>query len=161
MHMRPDETVIQKYRHHPFPFFLQMLLMGFATVILYAGLPFFFANSSADTLFMAQVILGIVLVLFLLHLTLMYWGDALVLTNYRLVSIDWKFFTLQTEEEINLYGIREVETVDHGLLNYIPLFNYGTVVVFSEGEARLTFPYAPAPDSIKHAILSYVPTTST
>lgn len=160
MHLRPDETIIEKYRHHPFPFFLQMLLMGFASVILFAGIVLFFPDVSSDILFTVRLVLAILLLLFIAHLVLVYWGDALILTNYRLISVDWKFFHWQTEEELGLHSVKEVETSDNGLLRYIPLFDYGIVRVFSEGKGEISFSQAPSPDKIKHAILTYVPNTN-
>lgn len=157
MHMRPNEKIVEKYRHHPFPFFLQMLLMGFASVILYGGVLLFSPDVSGGTLFTIQLVLGIILLLFIAHMALIYWGDSLVLTNYRLIAIDWKFFHWQTEEEVGLHSIQEIETSDKGLLKYIPLFAYGTITIRSEGTAHILFENAPEPDKIKHRILVYAP----
>ena len=93
MDLREGEKILKTYRHHPTPFVWTMiktlLIASLSYVFLYFSLPFL----SFSWVVISHIIFFSILVLIIIYLSLIYWLDALIITNQRVISIDYKFLT--------------------------------------------------------------------
>lgn len=155
MHLRDHETIRRIYRRHYFPYFLDVLKL------LVASFPFFFVlyliQDGVSFLVFSLIVTGIVL-LFLIaffYMTFIYWADKLVITNFRVVFIDWKLLNVNTENEAELKDIQDIHVRGKGILAFIPFLNYGTLTIATAAsEVCVRFEYAPGPDTIKRFIFA-------
>jgi len=150
MHLDVDEKIIKIYHHHPTPFVFQML-KAIAGTFPFLLLLFVFQNTISD---MWYIILNLaVFFLFALvvtYLSLIYWLDKMVLTNKRIVHIDWKYLTARGEGDVLLSQIEDIQTEEKGLLAYFKVFDYGLFKLDTASSyVALEFKYAPDPEGIR------------
>ncbi len=155
MHLRDHETIQQTYRHHYFPFALQMLKL------LAASAPFYFILFALENgLTTAQFYIGFSLVTLLfifvfLYVAFIYWADRLVITNHRVIHVNWKLLNVTEEHDAELKDIQDITIKDKGVLAFIPFLNYGTLTIeTSASKLSVHFDLAPNPDKIKRFIFS-------
>lgn len=85
----------------------------------------------------------------------LYYSDSLVITNNRIVHLDWKTFFHREEVVAQLEDIQNISTVENGVLSYLPLFDYGTFKVeTSSTKSIITFNEAPDPEGLRFYIYS-------
>ncbi|MFA7278180.1 MAG: hypothetical protein WC101_04335 [Candidatus Gracilibacteria bacterium] len=102
--------------------------------------------------------LGLVTIFFVLvfmYVSFIYWADKLVVTNFRVIFVDWKLLNLSSENEAEIHDIQDIHIVDKGILSAIPFLNYGTLTIATAAsEISVRFTSAPDPDQIKRFIFS-------
>ncbi|MBT5346573.1 hypothetical protein HOJ01_03410 [bacterium] len=64
-------------------------------------------------------------------MTLIYWLDKLIITNQRLIFINWISITNVHEREINLKDIQDIASFERGLIRFISVLSYGKIVIKS------------------------------
>ena len=150
IHLKSGEEVVKIYHHHPFPFVVQLLKTVAASV------PFFFLlyliKSAIPTQYFIWSVIFVVLLfsIVILYLALVYWLDRLVVTNKRIVHIDWKFLTIRDEGEALLYDIQDIHTQERGILSSLYLFDYGILrLETASSKTTILFTEAPDPEGIK------------
>ena len=150
MELRENEQVLKIFRHHPTPFIFQIV----KTIL--AFFPFFFLVVLLREAFSTKWFLLTHLMLFLLftlvvvYLALIYWLDQLVVTNQRVIHIDWKYLTVRDEAEALLDDIMDVQTEEKGILSKLRFFDYGTLRMdTSSSYVTLEFFDAPDPEGIR------------
>lgn len=155
MHLGKGERILKIYYHHPTPFVFDLLKLILAT------LPFYFLLFIMGNSFEFGVVLALHLIVVLLfslvaiYLTLIYWLDRLIVTNKRIVFIDWKYLTIKTEHEASLYDIEDITSQEKGIIALLPFFDYGTIVIkTASAKTLITFPQAPDPEGVKKFIHS-------
>lgn len=153
MHLREGEKILRVFRHHPTPFVFDLLK------VVAAALPFFIIlyalrdGLSTKWFILWHVILLAVFSLVMVYLSLIYWLDKLVITNFRIVHIDWKYLTIRNEAEALLDDIQDVQTHEKGLLSYFRVFDYGTLKLDTASSyVTLEFFDAPNPEEIRRFI---------
>lgn len=153
MHLQEDEQLIKTYHHHPAIFLFKAL--NFTIV----SLPFFFvATFFSGLLNTAQMVMvyGGIATVFALLLTYelyFFYFDRLVITNKRILHVDWNGAFSRSEHEAELSDIQDVGTEENGLLAFIPFFDFGTFVVETAStKTTITFKDAPDPEGIKHFV---------
>lgn len=153
MHLREGEQILKIYHHHPTPFVYQILKAILAT------LPFFFLLFILQTAFSstAYVIAHLVILsgfsILIVYLSLIYWLDKLVITNLRVIHIDWKYLTIRDEAEGFLDDIQDILTSEKGLLSYFSFFDYGAINIdTASSRVTLVFDDAPNPEGIRQFI---------
>jgi hypothetical protein len=159
MELNNGERIIRIYHHHPFPFMVQMLK------VLGASIPFFvLLYSISSALTPHQIIIGIstIVILFslvIIYLALIYWLDKLVITNQRVVYIDWKMLTKRDEGEALLYDIQDIHTEEKGILSAFYMFDYGIIrLETAASKATVVFTEAPDPEGIKAFLTDHIKT---
>jgi uncharacterized membrane protein YdbT with pleckstrin-like domain len=161
MKLQKDEEIVKVVHHHPFPFIIQM----FKTVG--ASLPFFFliylfstGSSSAIPYFylvIANISVIIIFSLVIIYLALIYWLDKLVITNQRVVHIDWELLTLKKEYSGLLHDIQEISSQEHGILSAIYVFDFGTIKLeTASSKTTILFTDAPDPDGVKAFLMQHI-----
>jgi hypothetical protein len=88
-------------------------------------------------------------------MTFIYWADKLIITNFRIVFIDWKLLNVNTENEAELKDIQDVHVRGKGIFSFIPFLDYGTITIATAAsEVCVRFELAPGPDRIKRFIFA-------
>ncbi len=150
MDLQKDEILVKTFHHHPTLF----LMRGMG--ILIVSFPFFMVATFFAGLLtpMQQIILYLTIAAFfggfLVYDQVLYTLDRLVITNKRILHIDWKSAFKKSETEAEIVDIQDIKTVDSGILSSIPFFNYGALTIeTSSSKISIIFTEAPDPDEIK------------
>ncbi len=153
MNLREGEQILKIYHHHPTPFVFQILKVVLATS------PFFFLLFILQSAFstfayvIAHLIVLAIFSLVVVYLSLIYWLDKLVITNLRVIHIDWKYLTVRDEAEGLLDDIQDILTAEKGLLSFFPFLDYGDIKIdTASSHVTLTFEHAPNPEGIRQFI---------
>ena len=157
MQLQNGEKIIKIYHHHPFPFIIQIIKA------LGASLPFFLLlYLLSPSLNYEYTIIGIMVILALftvviIYLALIYWLDKVIITNKRIVHIDWKVLSQRDEGEALLSDIQDIQTKEKGILSAIYLFDYGLIrVETAASKATIIFTEAPDPEGIKKFLMQHI-----
>lgn len=103
------------------------------------------------------VVIGIFLII-LKHHAFVYWMDRLIITNQRVIYVNWKFLTIRDEDETELNDIQDIHTKEKGLLSALNIFDYGTFKLQTASHiTAITFLDAPDPEGIRHYIYHIKP----
>lgn len=153
MHLKQNECVVKTFHHHSLTFFFRALK------ILAVSLPFFlvgfFISTSLD---MAQTIIlyssiGIFFGALITYDLFFFYLDRLVVTNYRIIHVDWKGAFKRDEHEAELIDIQDIATEESGILSALPIFDFGLFrLQTASTKTTITFENAPDPEGIKHFI---------
>lgn len=153
MHLSPDEKILKVFYHHPTPFIFNLLKLIFATLPFYFILFVLKDGFSFGAIVTMHIVVVLLFSIAAVYITLIYWLDRLIITNKRIVFIDWKYLTVKTEHEATLNDIQDITSTEKGLIALIPIFDYGTIVVkTASAKTLIDFPQAPDPDGIKKFI---------
>ena len=153
MNLHDEENVIKVYHHHPTTFVLRA--MNYVIV----SIPFFFVGSFFSALLsggqMFFIYLGIaVLFIFLAFYDLaLFYLDHLVITNRRIIHVDWKSALSRREAEAELLDIQDITTKEMGIFSAMRIFDYGLFMLETAStKTSIIFTDAPDPEGIKHFI---------
>jgi len=157
MKLQKDEEIVKVIHHHPFPFIIQM----FKAVS--ASLPFFFLIYLVSTavpffyLVIANIAVIIIFTLVIIYLALIYWLDKMVITNQRVVHVDWELLTLKKEYSGLLLDIQEISSQEHGILSALYIFDFGTIKLeTASSKTTILFTDAPDPDGVKAFLMEHI-----
>ena len=158
MELREGEYVMKVFRHHPTPYIFNLLK------IIGATLPFFFLlfisqeSLPGNVLFWSHFVILVFFALVVTYYSLIYWLDKLVITNYRIVYIDWKLLTQRNEAEAALSDIQDVRTRENGFLSFFKFFDYGYLRLDTASSSiTLEFFDAPDPEGVRQYIYHIMP----
>ena len=99
MQLQRGEQVIKIYHHHPFPFIMQIIKA------LGASLPFFFLLYLFSSVMKYEwIVISILLIMaiytvIIVYLALIYWLDKLVITNKRIIHIEFTKGKVRIKDE--------------------------------------------------------------
>jgi len=145
MHLREGERIVKIFHHHPTPFLydlIKVIIGAFPFVFL---LFLFKAALSSKAFSIALSIIVGLFILVVIYVSLIYWLDKLVVTNLRVVLIDWKYLTIRRETEALLNDIQDIKTKENGFLASLKFFDYGEFTL-ATASAKVTFTFIDAPD---------------
>lgn len=153
MKLSEGEQILRIFHHHPTPFFFdifKVILGSFPFMFLI----FLFKATMSDSVFLiSNIVLLVIFSLVIIYVSLIYWLDKLVITNLRIVNVDWKYLTVRNEAEAMLVDIQDILTYEKGWLAYFKAFDYGTLKLdTSSSYTTLEFFDAPSPEEIRRFI---------
>jgi hypothetical protein len=153
MRLGQDERIVLIVYHHYMPFIYQVLQLIFIALPFYFGIYFLSPVFTLKTIILSYLILSVILLFIVVYLGLIYWLDKLIITNKRVIFIDWKYLTVKVESEASLNDIQDVVSVEKGILTFFPIFQYGTLIVKTASQkANVEFPQAPRPSILQKFI---------
>lgn len=153
MRLGHDERIVLIVYHHYMPFIYQVLQLIFIALPFYLGIYFLSPVFTLKTTILSYLILSVILLFIVVYLGLIYWLDKLIITNKRVILIDWKYLTVKIESEANLDDIQDVVSIEKGILTFLPIFQYGTLIVKTASQkANVEFPQAPRPSILQKFI---------
>lgn len=158
MILREGEKILKTYRHHPTPFILGM------SKVIAGALPFFiliyFAKDSMSggAFFGLHALLFLIFTLVLTYRALVYWLDRLIVTNHRIVHVDWKYLTIRNEYEADLIDIQDIITKEKGFLSAFWFFDYGEFrLETASNRSIIVFENAPDPEGLRQMVYKLKP----
>jgi hypothetical protein len=153
MQLRAGEKVIRVFYHHYMPFIYRMVK------VVLGSLPFFFIAylfspiMSMGTLYLVNIALIVFFILVVVYVSLIYWMDRVIITNQRVIYIDWKTLVLKNEVATNLEDVQDIFSKERGIISAIPCFNYGELRIQTASHiVAVVFEEAPNADGIKDFI---------
>lgn len=153
MKLKENEAVVKVFHHH----YMALMLRELKVVII--SVPFFFVASFISPLlnnwqmfFIYASIVAVFLGL-IMYDGILYWLDRMVVTNMRVLYVDWKNIFSRSEHEAELVDIQDIETTEAGILSFLPIFDYGNFTLeTASAHTIINFTEAPDPEGIKHFI---------
>jgi hypothetical protein len=153
MNIREGERILKIFYPHvtPFIFYILKAMLGVVPLFLFLFV-FSFVFSSAWYFFI-HIVLILLFGVIVGYMSLIYWLDRLVITNRRIVHIDWKNLTSRNESEALIADIQDVQTEEKGILSYFRSFDYGTIRMDTASSyTTIEFKNAPDPEGIRRYI---------
>ena len=153
MQLREGEQILKVYHHHPTPFVFSILKVIVATLPFFLML--FWLQEALSTMWyvIAHLVVFFIFGIVVTYASLVYWLDKLIITNRRIVYIDWKYLTVRDEAEAFLTDIQDVQTNEKGVFSYFWIFDYGTLRLDTASSyVTLEFIEAPNPEEIRRFI---------
>lgn len=152
MILRENEQVLHIVYHHFLPYVkrcIYFILITFIFSIFIYFLLEFFMNFK----FIILTVYFLALLLAFLNMTFIYWLDKLVITNQRLIYINWISVTNVQENEINLKDIQDIASFDRGIIRFVPFLSYGKIVIKSSAyRFDISFEEIGKPKSVREFI---------
>ncbi len=153
MDLREGEKILKVYRRHFTPYLIKQIK------VLIGAFPFFFmaflfrtALSNTAYIIMHLSIFFLFALVFI-YVTLIYWLDKLIITNKRIIFVNWRYLTARDEAEALLDDIQDIQTHERGLLSAINFFDYGTLRLDTASSyVTIEFVDAPDPEGIRKYI---------
>lgn len=153
MDLQNEENVLKEYHHHPTIFFYRLFNFVIVSLPFYLVASFF--NTVLNAWLMAAIYGGITIIFSLValyDLTLFYM-DKLVVTNRRIVHVDWKSAFSRAEAEAEFADIQDISTKEMGIFSKLWIFDYGLFMLETAStKTSVIFNDAPDPEGIKHFI---------
>ncbi len=153
MKLKHNEEIIKTLHHH----FTAIVFRELKVAIL--SMPFYFVASMFAPVLNGWQMLYLYAAVTILFLSIimydgiLYWMDRLVITNMRILYIDWKNPFSRSEHEAELSDIQDIETTESGILSFLPIFDYGNFTLeTASAHTIINFNEAPDPEGIKHFI---------
>lgn len=153
MDIRSGESVLKVYHHHPTPFILKLLKL-IVVFIPFFVLLFGFQEVFSTTAFVVtNIVLFVIFALTVLYFSLIFWLDKLVVTNQRVVFINWKLLTSRDEAEAQLDDIQDIRTKEKGVFSYFKFLDYGYFRLdTASSNVVIEFVDSPDPEGIRQFI---------
>jgi len=150
MDLREGEKILKVYHHHPTPFAFKFIKIALSMVPFYIFL--FLIDSSMDpgTYIFIHIVLAVIFLLLVSYISLVYWLDKLIITNMRVVFIDYKYLTTKEDSFVDISDIQDIKTRENGVLSYFWIFDYGSFEIeTSSSTISIIFPNSPCPETIR------------
>jgi hypothetical protein len=158
MQLREGEKVLKIYHHHPTPFAIDLIKIIAGSFPFFLLLYLFGPTMSTKAYVIAHLIVILLFTLILIYQALVYWLDRIVITNLRIIHIDWKYLTKRDEYEADLNDIQDISTKEKGILSAFWLLDYGDLVLQTASHTSIIqFTEAPDPEGIRQFIYRIKP----
>lgn len=158
MELREGEHILKVYHHHHTPFIWDLLKIIVGAFPFFLLLYFFGSTMSTESYVIANIIVVAIFTLLIIYQSLIYWLDKLVITDHRVVFIDWKFLTIRKEYEAELRDIQDIHTKEKGVLAVFKWLDYGTFSVQTSSHISIIeFVDAPDPEGIRQFLYTIKP----
>ncbi len=147
------ENMVKTFFHHPFPFFMFVVKTIIVSLPCYVVATFFQGLMSPMDMFIVYAVISAIFVLIIAYEASLYFLDRLIITNIRIIHVEWKNLFDVDESEAEFEEIQDIETREHGILSAVPFLNYGSFeVATASTKIAVIFHNAGDPESIKHFI---------
>lgn len=153
MRLDDDEIKVKSFFHHFLPFLFFAVKLAIVSLPFYLVATFFRDLIGRNNMFLAYLGITLVFLLVALYESFLYFMDRLVITNKRIVHIEWKNLFNVEESGAEFKEIQDIETSEPGILSRIPLFDYGKFILETAAtKTAIVFINAADPEGIKHFI---------
>ena len=155
MLLTKDEFVLKIFYHHYTPFFFNVFKLVFFIMPFYLILYLIKDTLTFKVIFIVHLVLLFVFIALLIYLTLIYWLDRLVITNKRVIFIDWKYLTVKKISEVEFGDIIDVEVHTSGIFSKFKFLDFGSIdLLTSTSKVAISFPQAAYPIKLRTYIQS-------
>lgn len=155
MELQQTEQTLKTYHRHLFPYLWLAIRTSLVALPFYLLAYIFSAYLSEIQLLTFVFVVTIGLGLLLSYISLLYWLDKLVITNQRVLFVNWKTLLSREEDSTDLIDIQDIATHEFGFLSAFKLFDFGTLTITTASpKIGIIFDSAPNPEGIKNMIES-------
>ncbi len=150
MKLQVNEKIIKVYHHHSIFFFWRSLKAWSASLPFFLVLFILGPSIPNSVYFVTFLTIFLSFAVINIYDFTMYYLDTLVITNQRVVHLDWinPFKYLETQASLN--DIQNIESEENGFLSKIPWLDFGTFLVETASTRTvISFAEAPDPEGIK------------
>lgn len=155
MQLRSGEKILKVYHRHIFPTIVQIIK------IVIGSLPFFviiYFSRNSLSVGGLSIAFGVIIAIFgilILHVFIDDRLDRLIVTDQRVIFIDWKMIIFKIENELDIKDIQEITFSSRGVLSFFRIFDYGRCTIETASyDVSITFEDAPHPSQIRDFIIS-------
>lgn len=153
MHLREDEHILKIFHHHPTPFVFDILKVIVATFPFFLVLFLFKETMSTKWFVLLHVIIFGLFAFAIVYMSVIFWLDKVVVTNERVIYINWKSLFIREEAEAFWAEIQDVKTQEKGFLSYFWVFDYGYFrIETAASHVTINFMDAPDPEGMRQFI---------
>jgi len=139
MILRKNEQILHTVYHHFFPYVKRLVLFSLFSILIFVLVRFLTLTFPAVA-FYIYLTFFVILVAVFLYMSFIYWMDRLIITNQRLIFINWISLTYVQENEIFLKDVQDIAAFESGIIRFIPFLSNGTVVIKSSAyKVDITF----------------------
>lgn len=154
MQLQEGEAVLRTVNRHLTPYWLHLAGIGVVAIPLYLLIFWMYSETESSwplwLLGMFSILLGIIVAIFSLDYLL----DKLIITNRRVVWINWKSIFRRAEHEAEFLDIQDIDIVEKGVLAKLNIFDYGFLEVeTAASKTCIAFQDCPNPEEVKNFIL--------
>lgn len=101
----------------------------------------------------AHVVIVAIFAFIVFYKSMVYWLDKLIVTNQRVIYVNWTSLLNRDESEALLDDIQDIQTKEKGVISYFRIFDYGTFTLeTASAKTTLSFDLAPDPEGIRQFI---------
>lgn len=152
--MREGEIIQRIVKRHWTPFILKAAGIIFIAIPFYIVIYFFGRAIEGDWVYAAYAILSFFIGAAAALMSFDYLLDKLVITNKRVIWINWKSPIKKEEHETELLDIQDIETKEKGVLSKLRIFDYGLLEIeTSATKTCITYTDCPDPIGLKHFLI--------
>jgi uncharacterized membrane protein YbhN (UPF0104 family) len=153
MQFKEGERVLKVFHHHPTPFIFWLVEIMFAFAICFGLLYFFQGLLGTFWFVMVNFSFLFFFLILVFYKSVIYWLDKLIVTNLRIVHVNWTNLMTRKESEAMLNDIQDIKTKEKGLISYFRFFDYGTFSLeTASAKTTILFDQAPDPEGIRQYI---------
>lgn len=158
MHLREEEQILKVYHHHPTPFVFDILKVFLGTFPFFLVIFLFKESVNMQWYILLHIIVFILFTLVVAYVSLVFWLDKLIITNQRIIFVNWRYLTVRDEVEAYFNEIQEINTEEKGFLSYFKAFDYGNIrIETAASHVSIDFLDAPDPEGIRRFIYHVKP----
>lgn len=157
MHLREGEVVEKTIRRHPTPYFFKLTKIMLLSAPLYVLL-FYLAHAvSGEWILYVFALVSFFVGIIIALVSIDYLLDKLIVTNKRIIWINWKSLFNKEEHETELLDIVDIETKGKGVLSKLRIFNYGLLSIETAAtKTFVDFQDCPNPEGLNHFIIERI-----
>ncbi len=157
MHLREQEVILKIVKRHLTPYFMKMLALVIVSIPLYFFLYAIGNDAEGEWIYYAYAAVSFFMGILAAIISLDYLLDKIVITNKRVIGIDWKSLFKKHENEAELNDIQDVETKDKGVLSRLSVLNYGLLQIeTAASQTCIVFQDCPDPNTVKHFLMTNI-----
>ncbi len=154
MHLRHGESIVMLVKRHRTPFVFRVVKICILTLPLYLILYFIGRATGSDWVFVGFAAVSFLLGIVIAMIAIDFLFDRLILTDKRIVWVDWQSLLRKEEHEVELLDVQDVEILEKGILPKFPLFHYGSLIIeTAASKTAITFHDCPSPEKVDHLII--------
>lgn len=154
MHIRDSEVVLKTVKRHRLPYILNIAKISIIALPIYFIIFKISDEIGTGLLFILMSIVSFFVGVIIAVISFDYLLDKLIITNKRVIWINWKSIFTREEHEAELLDVQDIETRAKGILTRFKILDYGFLEIeTASSKTCISFHDCPNPDGIKHFIL--------
>lgn len=155
MQFRHGEVELRIIRRHKTPYIIKLIQICLVSLPVYVLLFIIAGETNTEWTLILIGILSLFVGAAIMVFSLDYLLDKLIITNMRVIWINWKSIFTRNENETEFIDIQDIEIKEKGILAKIPFFNYGFLrIATASTQICIDFKDCPHPKEIKNYILN-------
>lgn len=157
MHLRHGEVIRRRIHRHLTPYVFKLAFIAIIALPLYVMLFLLPDNLGGEWVFVAFALISLVTGMVVTIISMDYLMDKLIVTNKRVVWVNWKSIFTREEREAELLDILDIESCEKGILSKLHILDYGQLILeTAAGRTCIQFNDCADPEGVKGFILEEI-----